>query len=148
MGTLDKAIRIAAVAFEGKYDKGGHPYILHLLNVMGQVDQNYEELMIVAVLHDLIEDTDWTLKMLRDEGFSKQVVDNISVLTHKRGEPYVDYIKRIDCHYLSRAVKIADLRHNSDIHRMKGLRDKDFIRLVKYHKAYNYLIGGEGCETY
>ena len=139
MSTLGKAIRIASVAFEGKTDKGGHPYILHCLHVMNEVASLGEEAMIIAVLHDLIEDTDWTKEHLLSEGFSLQVVQMILNLTRATDEEYMTYIKRASMNNVSRMIKMADLRHNSDIMRMKGLRKKDFERLEKYHMAYAYL---------
>ena len=136
---LDKAIAIASQAFMGKYDKGGEPYILHCLHVMRRVKRLGKEAMIAAVLHDLIEDTDWTAEQLIEEGFDPQTVALIVLLTHQDGEEYMDYIMRISVSPIARTIKMADLRHNSDIHRMKGLREKDFKRLEKYHKAYAYL---------
>lgn len=136
---LDKAISIAAQAFEGKHDKGGQPYILHCLHVMNRVKRLGEQAMIAAVLHDLIEDTDWTAQALIDEGFDPKTVSLITLLTHGDGEDYMDYIMRISVSPAARLIKMADLRHNSDIHRMKGLREKDFKRLEKYHKAYAFL---------
>lgn len=135
---LSKAIRIAAQAFEGKYDKGGNPYILHCLHVMNAVKDYGEEYMIVAVLHDLLEDTDWTSKMLLDEGFTSDIIFAIEALTHGK-ETYEQYIERIAFFKIPIVVKMADLRHNSDITRLKGLAEKDFKRLEKYAKAYDYL---------
>lgn len=138
---LDKAIRIAAVEFEGKFDKGGSPYILHCLHVMNKVKyEKDEDLSIAAVLHDLVEDTDWTLYKLLDSGFSKRSVELIDILTHEEIlDTYDAYIKKIGLNRSATKIKIHDLRHNSDIMRMKGLREKDFKRLEKYHKAYAYL---------
>ena len=136
---LDKAIAIASSAFLGKFDKGGEPYILHCLHVMRRVKRLGKEAMIAAVLHDLIEDTEWTADKLIEEGFDPQTVALIVLLTHQEGEEYMDYIMRISVSRTARAIKMADLRHNSDIHRMKGLREKDFQRLEKYHKAYAFL---------
>lgn len=136
---LDKAIAIASKAFEGVYDRGGKPYILHCLHVMTKVDNNDSELMTIAVLHDLLEDTDWTVDKLVAEGFSLRVVMALSLLTHEPDVSYDDYIRRIATNEDARRVKIEDLKHNSDITRMKGLREKDFKRLEKYHRAYEYL---------
>lgn len=136
---LSKAIQLAADLFEGKFDKGGHPYILHCLYVMNKMNQDDHELMAIAVLHDVVEDTDFTLEILREVGFSDRVVWGVQALTHEDGIPYMDYIKIISFNEDARKVKIADLRHNSDIMRMKGLRKKDFERLEKYHTAYEYL---------
>lgn len=138
---LDKMIRIVSEAFEGKFDKGGYPYILHCLHVMRKVERLGTEAQIAAVAHDLLEDRPdiWTAEKLIEEGFNPHTVSVIVLLTHKDNEPYMDYIMRISVSPIARAIKMADLRHNSDIHRMKGLRDKDFERLKKYHKAYAFL---------
>lgn len=142
MSTLDKAIRIVATEFEGSYDKGGQPYILHCLHVMNQMDPNDHELRTIAVLHDLLEDRPetWSVERLIREGFSQRVVQAVLTLTHNKDNcSYDDYIKQVTMSDDTRKVKRADLRHNSDITRMKGLRKKDFERLEKYHRAYEYL---------
>lgn len=142
---LDTAIMIAATAFEGKHDKGGQPYILHCLAVMYQIPEEEPQLRIAAVLHDLFEDCpdDWDFERLIRMGFEAETVMTIETITHHNGESYENYIKRINlCPHLNfgaKRIKKADLRHNSDILRMKGLRAKDFARLEKYHKAYQYL---------
>lgn len=136
---LDIAIDIVSQAFLGKNDQGGNPYILHCLHVMYQMDPNDHDLRCIAVLHDLVEDTSWTLSDLRDRGFSARVVAGVDLLTHRDGVPYDDYIKLIAMSSDARKVKLADLKHNSDITRMKGLRKKDFDRLEKYHRAFAYL---------
>ena len=128
---LDKAVAIASAAFEGESDKGGVPYILHCLHVMRQVEQLGTEAQIAAVLHDLIEDTEWTAEQLLAEGFDPHTVSIIVLLTHLKDEAYMDYIMRISVSSVARAIKMADVRHNSDIHRRKGLREKDFERLKK-----------------
>jgi len=136
---LDKAISITAQAFEGKLDKGGTPYILHCLHVMHKVRHLGSDAMQAAVMHDLIEDTDWTLVDLHELGFNERVVTLVERMTHQEGESYDDYLDRIAVGQFSRAIKMADLKHNSDITRMKGLRAKDFERLEKYHRAYDFL---------
>lgn len=136
---LGKAISIASKAFEDKKDKGGNPYILHCLYVMNKVKHLGEHYMVVGVLHDLLEDTSWTEKDLLEEGFSFEVVYAMLAITHEKDETYEEYIKKISNNKIAKAVKIEDLKHNSDITRMKGLRKKDFDRLEKYHRAYTYL---------
>lgn len=136
---LAKAISIAAQAFENKTDKAGKPYILHCLRVMNAVDQNDTELMQIAVLHDVIEDTDITRDDLYKIGFSIRVLHALNLLTHKDGIPYDDYIKDLSTSSDAKAVKRADLIDNSNITRLKGLRKKDFDRLEKYHRAFVYL---------
>ena len=140
MNMLGKAIEIAVSAHAGQMDKGGKPYILHPLWVMNQVRHLGEDYMIVAVLHDVIEDSDWTITALLTEGFSSDVVTALSYLTHAHSDPYEEYIKQVARHPISKAVKLKDLEHNSRITRLKGLRKKDFDRLEKYHRAYTYLM--------
>ena len=136
---LAQAIAITATAFEDKCDKGGQPYILHCLFVMNQMSANDHELMAIAVLHDVVEDTSYTLTDLRELGFPERVIDGVKALTHLDDVPYMNYIKSISLNTDARLVKMADLQHNSDIMRMKGLRKKDFERLEKYHTAMAYL---------
>jgi len=139
---LDKAIALVASHFEGKFDKGGQPYILHCLHVMNAVcpNQDDHELMCIAVMHDLVEDTDIDLDDLYALGFSKRVVTGVDCMTHRPGEDYMDvYIHRIALNFDARRIKIHDLDHNSQMMRMKGLRSKDFRRIEKYHRAYAYL---------
>lgn len=139
MGDLSKAIALTSEVFKTTTDKSGAPYILHCLNVMNAMDRNDYELMMIAVMHDVIEDTDITVEDLMNEGYSTRVINGLISLTHIRWEPYDDYIKRVSENEDAIKVKLADLRHNSDIHRMKGLREKDFKRLEKYHRAYAFL---------
>lgn len=140
MSTLGRAIEIAVSAHAGQLDKGGRPYILHPLWVMDKVRHLGDDYMIVAVLHDVIEDCpDWDLLKLSKEGFSQDVIFSLSLLTHGNGGSYDDYIKAIASDPIARAVKLRDLEHNTKVTRLKGLRKKDFDRIEKYHKAYTYL---------
>lgn len=136
---LSIAIALTAQKFEGKYDKGGQPYILHCLHVMYQLPEDDLELRSIGVMHDLFEDTDVTAAYLYSLGFSTRVVVGIECVTHLPGEEYFSYVKRAALNPDGKRVKRQDLRHNSDIMRMKGLRQKDFARLEKYHTAYEYL---------
>lgn len=135
---LGRAIEIAASAHAGQTDRGGKPYILHPLWVMDKVRHLGEDYMIAAVLHDVVEDSDWTIDMLREEGFSSSTLFALSLLS-KEGDDYEAYIKAIYHDPIAREVKLRDLEHNSKITRLKGLRKKDFDRIEKYHKAYTYL---------
>jgi (p)ppGpp synthase/HD superfamily hydrolase len=138
---LEKAIAIAATAFQGKLDKGGQPYILHCLRVMNGVNQSDKEIMQMAVLHDLVEDCpDWTVQRLHEEGFSHKVCSVIELLTHNKIEDYTEYISRISTNPHATEIKLADLRDNTTITRLKDLRPQDFERLKKYHRAYRQLI--------
>lgn len=136
---LSKAIALASKVFDGVVDKGGEPYILHCLTVMNDVNSDDSELKQIAVLHDVVEDTGITFEDLRVDGYSDRVLAALKLLTHKRYDPYDEYIEKLSHNKDAIAVKMADLRHNSNIHRMKGLTDKDFKRLVKYHRSYAFL---------
>ena len=138
MKMLDKAIGIAVSAHAGQFDKGGKPYILHPLWVMNKVRHLGVKHMIVAILHDVVEDTSWTIKMLREEGFSEDILTALALLDFRN----VDYYGRILEIYhntLARNVKLRDLEHNLKPNRLKGLSKKDHNRIDKYHRAYTYL---------
>ena len=136
---LERAIGIAVQAHKGTSDKGGSPYILHPLAVMHNLDTDDEK--IVGVLHDVVEDTQWTFEKLLDEGFSVTVVDALrSVTKQEGGEDYFDFIQRAKKNPLGRKVKIADIQHNMDVTRIKVISDKDATRLNKYKKALEILI--------
>jgi (p)ppGpp synthase/HD superfamily hydrolase len=137
---LSKAIQIASTAHLNQTDKGGKPYILHSLWVMDRVRHLGEDYMIVAVLHDVVEDSTWTIDLLIKEGFNNNIINALFLLTHSKELLYDDYIKAISINPIAKAVKLRDLEHNSKITRLKGLRKKDFDRLEKYHKAYTYLL--------
>ena len=135
---LERAIEIAVQAHKGASDKGGAPYILHPLAVMHNLDTDDEK--IVAVLHDVVEDTEWTFERLLGEGFSVTVVDALrSVTKQDDGEDYFDFIQRSKKNPLGRSVKIADIRHNMDVTRIKVLGDKDLTRLNKYKRSLEIL---------
>ena len=143
MNMLAKAIQIAAEAHLNQTDKGGKPYILHPLWVMNAVRHLGEDYMIVAVLHDVIEDSEYpteTYNNLVKKGFNQNVMYALGLLTHNPDVPYDDYIKAIATDSIAKAVKLRDLEHNTKITRLKGLRKKDFDRIEKYHRAYTYLL--------
>jgi (p)ppGpp synthase/HD superfamily hydrolase len=137
---LGKAIEIAATAHSGQVDKGGKPYILHPLWVMDRVRHLGEDYMIVAILHDVMEDSEWTFSDLISEEFNQNVMYALSLLTHDPAVSYDDYIKLIATDPIAKAVKLRDLEHNTKVTRLKGLKKKDFDRLEKYHRAYTYLM--------
>lgn len=143
MSKLGIAINIASEVFKNKTDKGGHPYMLHCIRVMMGVQHLGEEAMIPAVLHDVIEDhpegIEFAKQMLIDAGFSPEVILILELLTHRKETEYMSYIRALSVHPIAKAIKISDLRDNSDITRVKDLRQKDFDRLQKYIYAYKYL---------
>ena len=134
---LDRAIELAKQHHEGQTDKAGKPYIEHPLRVMNQVES--EEEKIVAVLHDIVEDTDISLDDLRNEGFSEEVVSAVECLTKQDGENYDSYIERISFNPLAVKIKLADLEDNRDLTRLPQVTDKDLERLEKYDKALEKL---------
>lgn len=140
MSTLEKAIEIATEAHQGQFDKAGRDYIGHPLRVMKM--GKTEEEKIVGVLHDVIEDTDWTFEKLAEEGFSDEVIAALRCVTKiSENENYDDFIDRVKKNPLAVAVKINDLTDNMDIRRLPYLSDKDVKRLKKYLKAYKRLTG-------
>ena len=140
MSTLQRAIEIATEAHHGQFDKSGRDYIGHPLRVM-EMGKTEEE-KIVGVLHDVIEDTDWTFEKLAEEGFSDEVIAALKCVTKtSENENYDDFIDRVKKNPLAVAVKINDLTDNMDIRRLPYLSDKDVKRLKKYLKAYKRLTG-------
>lgn len=136
-----KAMVLAYRAHEGQLDKGGVPYIFHPFHVAEQM--NTEEEICVALMHDVVEDTDITFEEIEAEGFPKSVVDAIRILTKADGEDYMDYITRVKDHPLAVKVKLADLEHNSDASRLPGDDDYNKRLLDRYMKARVYLVTGE-----
>ena len=135
---LERAIEIAVEAHEGQIDKGGSPYILHPLRVMMSVDGELEK--IVAVLHDVVEDSDWTFEALVAEGFSIEVIEALkSVTKNSDNEDYDSFIQRAIENPIGRKVKIADIRDNLDVTRISNITDKDVKRINKYKKALKLL---------
>lgn len=134
---LARAIEIAASAHATQVDKGGAPYILHPLRMM--MKQTTEAAMIAAVLHDVVEDTSWTLEKLRAEGFPEEVLEAVANLTKRAGEEYADFITRAGTNPISRSVKLADLEDNMDLKRIPEPVQKDFDRLAKYRRSWETL---------
>ena len=140
MSTLQRAIEIATEAHKGQVDKSGTEYIGHPLRVMEMGKSEQEK--IIGVLHDVVEDTNWTFEALAAEGFSKEIIDALRCVTKlSDNENYDDFIERVKKNPLAVAVKINDLTDNMDIRRLPYLSDKDVKRLKKYLKAYKKLIG-------
>ena len=137
---LAKAIALASTLFVDTYDKGGHPYILHCLRVWRGVRHCDIDTQVAAILHDVVEDTDYTYEMLIEEGFSLETVRILQLLTHdKKNVPYMEYITDIAHCEKATEIKKSDLRDNSDITRLKGVTKKDLDRVIKYNQAYMFL---------
>lgn len=135
------ALELAVEKHKNQTDKAGNPYILHPLHVMENV--NSKEGKIVAILHDIIEDTDITEDYLLKIGLSKRIVDTVVALTRSEDMDYQEYIKNLSSNPLAKEVKLADLEHNMDLKRLPTLEEKDLERNRKYQIAYHYLINNK-----
>lgn len=117
------------------------PYVFHPFHLAEQMTT--EETVITALLHDVVEDTDYTLEDLAGMGFPETVIDALRLMTHERSVPYLDYVRKIKTNEIARTVKLADLRHNSDVTRLDSVDEKTEKRLEKYTKAMEILLQQE-----
>jgi (p)ppGpp synthase/HD superfamily hydrolase len=129
------AIQTAANAHAGQFDKGGKPYILHPLHMMNQLLFD-TKLATIAVLHDVVEDSDISFVDLTELGMDESVISALKCLTHQEAESYEAYVERICSNHDAIRVKLKDLQHNSCITRLKGIGPTDIARVEKYHKAF------------
>ena len=134
---LDRAIAIAVKAHSGQKDRNGAPYILHPLRVMNRVDTDLEK--IIAVLHDVVEDTGWSLETLRAEGFPHEVITAVDCLTKRKSETYEALIMRAADNRLALKVKVADLEDNMDVRRTRAITSEFAQRLDRYSRAWHEL---------
>ena len=132
-----KALKICFEAHKDQEDKSGMPYVFHPFHLAEQMKD--ETTTIVALLHDVVEDTDYTLDDLRDMGFGDEVMEALALLTHAPEVPYMDYVKEIKKNPIATAVKLADLAHNSDTTRLDVVTEKALARKEKYRKAMELL---------
>lgn len=137
MSLLEEAIRICVEAHRGQVDRAGAPYSLHPLRMMFRVQTESEK--IVALLHDVVEDTDWTLDALREAGFPAEVVDAVDALTRREEESYEEFVRRAGADPLARRVKVADLEDNMDVRRTGMASDEDVERFRRYYRAWRSL---------
>lgn len=133
MNQLEKAIKIALEAHEKQVDKAGKTYILHPLRLMVQMPT--EELQIIAVLHDVVEDSNFTFEDLIKEEFSPRIIKALRAITKQENEPYGDFIQRVKKNPLATQVKIVDLKDNSNLNRLQNPTKIDLERIKKYEKA-------------
>jgi guanosine-3',5'-bis(diphosphate) 3'-pyrophosphohydrolase len=138
---LSTMLVLAVNGHNGQFDRAGKPYILHPLKVMHYLKSDDEELQQMAVGHDLIEDTKTTYQDLRDAGISERVISGIRALTKQPGQTYDEYKQQVFANEDAMRVKLADLRHNTDIRRLKGITQKDIERTAKYHEFYCEIQG-------
>ena len=134
-----KALNLCFEAHKNQVDKSGLPYVFHPFHVAEQMTD--EATTIVALLHDVVEDTDYTLEDLAAEGFGKDILEAVALMTHDDDVPYLDYVAKLKDNPIARAVKLADLAHNSDLSRIGEVDDETRERLEKYQKAIALLKG-------
>ncbi len=136
---IERALLIAAKAHEGQRDKAGQAYIFHPIRV--SLKCHTQEEKIVALLHDVIEDTDVTAEQLLSEGFPADIVEAVLSVTRREGESYENFVERASRNTIGRQVKLHDIEDNMDITRLNNLTEEDLPRLNKYLKAYRFLTG-------
>jgi putative GTP diphosphokinase len=134
---LIKAFLLCMVKHWKQKDKAGKRYVWHPIHVMINV-KGYNE-KIVALLHDIVEDTDVTIPDLKNLKFSKEVVEAVDVISKKKDQEYFSYLKLIKDNSIAKKVKIEDLKHNSDLKRLRSISQNDIERAIKYKKAIDYL---------
>lgn len=132
---IEKSLEIALQAYRGQTDKAGKAYILHPLRIMAKMQSEHE--MAVALLHDVIEDSDFTAEDLLDNGIPENVVHAVQALTKQPGETYDAFIDRVLLNNLAAKIKMADIEDNIDVLRLTSVSDKDLQRVAKYHQAWH-----------
>lgn len=132
-----KALRLCFEAHKNQVDKGGSPYVFHPFHLAEQMKD--ESSTIVALLHDVVEDTDYTFADLRHMGFESEVIEALRLMTHDENIPYMEYIEKIRENPIARAVKLADLKHNSDLTRLDAVDERILKRKEKYSRAIRLL---------
>ena len=133
-----KALKLCFEAHQDQLDKSGLPYVFHPFHLAEQMDDELST--VCALLHDVVEDTPISFNDLISMGFPKEVIDVLKLLTHQESISYIDYVYKISENPIARKVKIADLKHNSDITRLNTIDDKTKIRLEKYKQALEILL--------
>ena len=132
------ALKLCFDAHKEQVDKTGLPYVFHPFHLAEQMTDEYST--VCALLHDVVEDSDYTLDDLRAAGFPKETLDALALLTHDEAVPYMDYVALIAKNPIAKAVKIADLRHNSDLSRLDVVDDRALERSKKYKTALEFLL--------
>lgn len=134
-----KAMKLCFDAHKDQVDKAGIPYVTHPLHLAEQMPD--ETTTVVALLHDVVEDSDYTMDNIIAAGFPKVVTDTLALLTHDKSVPYMEYVAALKDNSIARLVKLADLEHNSDTSRLDKVTPDDIIRIEKYQKAKELLLG-------
>lgn len=132
-----KALKLCFEAHKDQVDKSGLPYVFHPFHLAEQMKD--EDTTIIALLHDVAEDTSYTFKELADMGFKPEIIETLKLLTHEDGVPYMEYVQNLKSNPLAKTVKLADLRHNSDLTRLDAPDEKALKRQQKYLEAIKLL---------
>ena len=132
-----KALRLCFDCHKEQIDKTGLPYVFHPFHLAEQMDDEIST--VCALLHDVVEDTELTVKDLGDMGFPDKVLEVLTLLTHEDQVPYMDYVKKIKTNPIATKVKIADLTHNSDLTRLDFIDEYAVRRNQKYAQALEIL---------
>jgi len=132
-----RALRLAYDAHAGQSDKSGLPYIHHPLHLAEQMQD--ESTTILALLHDVVEDTQYSIEDIEAMGFDREITDALRLMTHDKRVPYMEYVEKLKKNPLARTVKLADLRHNSDLSRLNEVTEKELKRIEKYRAAIELL---------
>lgn len=132
-----KAMKLCFTAHKDQLDKSGLPYVFHPFHLADQMTDEFTA--TAALLHDVVEDTPYTFDDLSSMGFPTEVIAALRLLTHDDSVPYMDYVARIRSNSIARAVKLTDLRHNSDLTRLDRITPDDLARAEKYAGAIRLL---------
>ena len=132
-----KALKLCFDAHKNQVDKTGLPYVFHPFHLAEQMDDEIST--VCALLHDVIEDTPYTLLDLKNMGFNDTVIEVLTLLTHNENVPYFDYVRKIKNNEIAKKVKIADLKHNSDVSRLNEVDEWTIKRNQKYAEALRIL---------
>lgn len=132
-----KALKLCFEAHKNQTDKTGLPYVFHPFHLAEQMTDEYTT--VTALLHDVVEDTDYTLNDLKEMGYPDEIIQALALLTHDDGSEYMDYVKRLKNNPIARAVKLADLKHNSDLSRYDTIDNRAIKRTAKYKQAIEIL---------
>lgn len=137
-GETKKALKLSFEAHKNQVDKSGLPYVYHPFHLAEQMTD--ENSTVVALLHDVVEDAEYTFEDLKKLQFNNIVIEALQLLTHDDTVPYMDYVKKIKGNEIARAVKLADLKHNSDLSRLDIVDEKAMERQKKYKEAIEFLL--------
>lgn len=132
-----KAMKISFDAHKEQVDKSGIPYVFHPFHLAEQMTD--EITVAAALLHDVVEDTPITFDYLKEQGVPEKVIDALKLLMHKDVVPYLEYVEKLKDNEIAKQVKLADLKHNSDLTRLNKVDEKALVRVEKYKKAIGIL---------